>query len=340
MVWNKQRKFCWQPPAHEQNGMETVNSVPRSILDSKGIASAVIDALSSHICVVDRNGVIVAVNSAWRTFRDQNSGRARYTDIGAHYLETCSRAEGAGSEEASEFARGVRSVLNGKTELFRLEYPCHSATEARWFLGRATPLAVAEGGAVISHMDITDRKLIEFELSRLAATDSLTGLPNRRFFIETANREVERVRRFGTSTSVVMIDLDFFKSVNDTYGHAMGDQTLCSFAQTCKRSLRPTDLLARLGGEEFAVLLPGADAEGGMGVAEMLRRSVAETKIEGSEGSISVTSSSGVTKILRSDQSIDDALRRADSALYTAKRQGRNRVIQYTDYSLNSQLIA
>jgi diguanylate cyclase (GGDEF)-like protein len=317
-----------------------VNSVPKTILPSKGFASAVIDALSSHICVVDCNGVIVAVNSAWRNFRDQNSGRASYTDIGAHYLETCKRSKGAGSEEAAEFARGVRSVLTGKTELFRLEYPCHSATEARWFLGRATPLAVAQGGAVISHMDITDRKLIEFELSRLAATDALTGLPNRRYFIETANREVERVRRFGATASVVMIDLDFFKSVNDTYGHAMGDQTLCSFAQTCKRSLRPTDLLARLGGEEFAVLLPGAGAGGGIGVAEMLRRSVAETKIGGTKGSINVTTSSGVAEIWRSDQSIDDALRRADTALYAAKREGRNRVMHFTDCCPSSQLQA
>lgn len=320
--------------------MENVNSVPKAILHSKGFAAAVIDALSSHICVVNSNGVIIAVNRAWRNFRDQNSGRACGTDIGAHYLETCKRAEGFGSEEAAAFARGVRSVLTGQSELFRLEYPCHSATEARWFLGRATPLAIAQGGAVISHMDITDRKLIEFELSRLAATDSLTGLPNRRYFIETANREVERVRRFGASTSVMMIDLDCFKSVNDTYGHAMGDQALCSFARTCKRSLRPTDLLARLGGEEFAVLLPGAGAESGIGVAEMLRRSVAETVIENSQGSINITSSSGVTEILRSDQSIDDALRRADSALYAAKRAGRNRVMHFTDCQPNTELRA
>jgi diguanylate cyclase (GGDEF)-like protein len=326
--------------AHPQNCVEDVNSVPKAILHSKGFAVAVIDALSSHICVVDRYGVITAVNRAWRNFREQNAGNACSTDIGAHYLETCKRAEGPGSEEADAFAEGVQSVLAGGSELFGLEYPCHSATKARWFLGRATPLAIAKGGAVISHIDITDRKLMEFELSRLAATDSLTGLPNRRYFIETANREVERVRRFGTSTSVVMIDLDHFKSVNDTYGHAMGDQALCSFAQTCKKSLRPTDLLARLGGEEFAVLLPGAGAESGVGVAEMLRRSVAETAIEGSHGSINVTSSSGVTEILRSDRSIDDALRRADLALYAAKRAGRNCVMQHTDHHSDTALRA
>jgi diguanylate cyclase (GGDEF)-like protein len=101
----------------------------------------------------------------------------------------------------------------------------------------------------------------DVELSRLAATDSFTGSPNRRYFNETANREVERVRRFGASASVVMIDLDHFKYINDNYGHAIGDQVLCEFARACK------DVLARLGGEEFAELLPGVDAAGGMKVA-------------------------------------------------------------------------
>ena len=317
-----------------------MNSVNTSILNSTGFAAAIIDALSSQICVVDRNGVIIAVNRAWRKFRDENAGVAFYTDVGAHYIETCNRAEGLGSEEAHEFARGIKSVLAGESEYFQMEYPCHSATKSRWFLGRVTPLAITEGGAVISHTSITDRRLIEFELSRLASTDSLTGLPNRRYFIETANREVERVRRFGASAAVVMIDLDRFKLVNDTYGHVMGDQALSSFAQASQKCLRPTDLLARLGGEEFVVLLPGASAESGLGVAEKLRHSLSETIIKSGEMSIHVTSSSGVTEILRGDRSISDALGRADLALYAAKRAGRNRVINYADLQSNTALRA
>lgn len=294
-------------------------------------AAAVIDALSAHICVINRNGVIIAVNRAWRNFWQNNSKEKSCADFGANYLQVCRRAAGPGSEEAPAFATGVRSVLSGKSDLFQLEYPCHSITEARWFLGRATPLCIAQGGAVISHINITERKLMEFELSRLAATDSLTGSPNRRYFNETANREVERVRRFGASASVVMIDLDHFKSINDNFGHAIGDRVLCEFARACNERLRPTDVLARLGGEEFAVLLPGADAAGGMKVAELLRRTVAETTIDDGSAGINVTCSAGVAEILRSDPSIDETLRRADTALYAAKRGGRNRVMQFAD---------
>lgn len=193
-----------------------------SPLSDPGFAMAVIDALSSHICVIDRDGVIIAVNRAWRRFGEENGGGSCMLDVGVHYLEVCQNASGAGADEAGNFALGVRKVLEGKSDLFQLEYPCHSPTDSRWFLGRVTPLGI-HGGAVISHADITDRKLVEFELAKLASTDALTGLPNRRYFLEVANRELDRVRRFGGVTSVLMFDLDDFKGLNDMYGHAVGD---------------------------------------------------------------------------------------------------------------------
>jgi diguanylate cyclase (GGDEF)-like protein len=295
-----------------------------SPLEATGFAAAVIDALASHICVTDREGVIIAVNRAWRKFGEENAGGSCGSDVGAHYLRICQGSHGPGSDEADDFALGVRTVLDGHSELFELEYPCHSPTESRWFLGRVTPLGIEQGGAVISHLNITARKLMEFELSKLSSTDPLTGLPNRRYFLEVARREVERVRRFGGLASVVMIDLDHFKTLNDTYGHATGDEALRSVARACR--LRDIDVLARWGGEEFVAILPGTDQEGAFIVAEKLRSAVSEAQVEVGSTNVTVTASFGVTQVWPHDKAIDEALARADGALYDAKKAGRNRV--------------
>jgi hypothetical protein len=172
--------------------------------EASGFAGAVLDALTSHICVLDTSGTITVVNEAWRRFALENASAPAppRTGIGTNYLEVCGSASGPASEEAAAFARGLRDVLEGRSELFQLEYPCHSPTEDRWFMGRVTPLKGDQRGAVVSHQNVTDRKLVEFELAKLAATDSLTGLPNRRFFLDIANREVDRVRRFGVPASL------------------------------------------------------------------------------------------------------------------------------------------
>jgi diguanylate cyclase (GGDEF)-like protein len=295
-----------------------------SPLEATGFAAAVIDALASHICVTDREGVIIAVNRAWRKFGEENAGGSCGSDVGAHYLRICQGSHGPGSDEADDFALGVRTVLDGHSELFELEYPCHSPTESRWFLGRVTPLGIEQGGAVISHLNITARTLMEFELAKLSSTDPLTGLPNRRYFLEVARREVERVRRFGGLASVVMIDLDHFKTLNDTYGHATGDEALRSVARACR--LRDIDVLARWGGEEFVAILPGTDQEGAFIVAERLRSAVSEAEVEVGSTNVTVTASFGVTQVWPHDKAIDEALARADGALYDAKKAGRNRV--------------
>ncbi|QPC95922.1 sensor domain-containing diguanylate cyclase [Mesorhizobium sp. INR15] len=301
------------------------------ILESKGFAAAVIDALASHLCVIDRQGVIIAVNRAWSTFNRENSSGPVRSDVGTHYLRVCRSAAGPGSEEGEPFALGVQSVLSGETELFQMEYPCHSPTQNRWFLGRVTPLRSEHGGAVISHLNITDRKLIELELARLAATDPLTGLPNRRFFQQTADLELERVRRFSASASVIMLDVDHFKSVNDTYGHALGDEALRCLTNTCRQSLRKMDVFARHGGEEFVILLPGTKEAGASSVAEKLRAAIAAMPVSDGQNHIKLTASFGVAQLRPVDQGIDAGLARADRALYAAKHSGRNCVRCFSD---------
>ena len=162
---------------------------------------------------------------------------------------------------------------------------------------------------------------------RLAALDDLTGLPNRRAFVRRAEQEQARARRHGQSVTLVEIDIDRFKGVNDTYGHAAGDRTLSMLAKLLLRQLRAQDVVARLGGEEFVALLPETDMDRALAVCERLRAAVAAMKIEDGEQSFSVTVSLGVTVLLGSDESIGQALARADKALYQAKTEGRNRVV-------------
>ncbi len=304
------------------------------ILETKGFAAAVIDSLLSQLCVVDRDGIIIAVNRAWLNFKRENSPAPAQSDIGIHYLKVCRNASGLGSEEGRPFATGLRSVLSGRAELFELEYPCHSPTVNRWFLGRVTPLRAEQGGAVISHLNITDRKLVELELARLAATDALTGLPNRRFLEQTGSIELDRVRRFGGSASLIMLDVDHFKAVNDTYGHAFGDEALRGLARTCKASLRQIDVFARYGGEEFVILLPGTTEAGAISVAEKLRASLAAMPVSDGHNEIALTASFGVADLLPSDLRIDAGVARADAALYAAKHSGRNCVKSFTSAAL------
>jgi diguanylate cyclase (GGDEF)-like protein len=164
-------------------------------------------------------------------------------------------------------------------------------------------------------------------VQRQAITDDLTGLVNRRRFIEALDAEVERARTFGSPLTIVLADLDNFKQVNDEFGHHGGDVVLRAFADLIRSHVRDVDVSGRIGGEEFAILLPETDGAGASRVAERMRRSLNEVSIPLSDGaSIHVFSSFGVAE-LTPGQSGDDLLRAADAALYRAKDEGKNRVV-------------
>lgn len=165
------------------------------------------------------------------------------------------------------------------------------------------------------------------ELERLASIDPLTGVCNRRCFMESGQREFSRARRYGQQLCLMQMDLDHFKQVNDTYGHAAGDEVLRVFAANCRQGLREHDLLGRLGGEEFAVVLPATDLDGACQVAERFREIVAEIKLFVDEKLIRFTVSIGVAQSTPEDRDVEALLRRADEALYLAKNGGRNRVV-------------
>jgi diguanylate cyclase (GGDEF)-like protein len=171
-----------------------------------------------------------------------------------------------------------------------------------------------------------NNSLLHSRMQRLAITDSVTNLYNRRGFYELARREIERARRFGHSLSVIMMDLDQLKSVNDTYGHAVGDQVLRALADRLSQHVREFDILCRYGGDEFALLLPETDLFMASSVAERLRASIADEPINTDGGPVPITISLGVTKATPNISNLEELLKSADRALYAAKQGGRNRL--------------
>lgn len=180
---------------------------------------------------------------------------------------------------------------------------------------------------VVVSRDITALKHLEADLRAMAATDILTGLPNRRHFFAQLEQELARLHRVeGHRASVLMLDADHFKRVNDAFGHATGDNVLRHIAVLMRDALRKIDTVGRVGGEEFAVILPGAELHAAEVFAERLRKKVAGTPMAQEGKTIPLTVSIGVTGVNAGDASANDALIRADRALYRAKECGRNKV--------------
>jgi len=199
-------------------------------------------------------------------------------------------------------------------------FPAHvSASVLRASSGR-------ERCIIVIARDVTERRRLLDRLRRQSVTDNLTGLYNHRHFHERLAQEYERARRENAPLSCIMVDLDFFKSVNDTYGHLVGDETLKAVAGLIADAARPEDVVARYGGEEFALLMPGLDLNGAIRCAEHLWESIGTARIPTSQGNLHLTASVGVATLRESVRDAAELCRRADAALLAAKRQGRNNV--------------
>lgn len=175
--------------------------------------------------------------------------------------------------------------------------------------------------------EIKERIRAQEELRVLATTDSLTGASNRRHFLELAEQEYRRVRRYPGPLSALMLDADHFKSINDRHGHDVGDQVLRALAGAVTAELRSTEIFGRMGGEEFAVALPATPAQGAAVVGERIRRAVEALEVSVGDATLRFTVSLGLAELGPHDGSFADLLKRADSALYRAKTAGRNRLV-------------
>ena len=248
-------------------------------------------------------------------------------------------------EQMEQFLAKDRSIFEGRKPVeFEETFWSNAKKADRIGYTFKLPMYDASGNPqylVCVTLDITERKLAQAALADsekkllvLATTDVLTELPNRRQFLARLTEEFARVRRFGIQRcSVLMLDLDHFKRINDAHGHAIGDAVLQHFAQLMRNAFRKIDMAARVGGEEFAVILPGSDLAAARTSAERLRELVAKTPLVQGGKTISVTVSIGVATMVPSDFEADQTLIRADEALYRAKENGRNQVKMATDQS-------
>jgi diguanylate cyclase (GGDEF)-like protein len=277
-----------------------------------------LDALPASVALIAKDGTIEFVNSAWQLTYRHDTDAAHACGVGANYLH-------AAMADRS-IAHGILDVIHGRRQTFSAEYPCHSPTEQRWFLLQCTPTDDRQH-AVVAHVDITSQKLAEFAVSELATLDPLTGLLNRRGVeLELAN-DVSRLRETQQSSSVLLIDCDDFKQVNTTLGHTGGDAVLSAVGRRISSVLRPSDTLARIGGDEFLVLLPDTTTGVAGQIAEHIRLAVSGTPIAFSQQYLQQTISVATTDYSASVSGLDELLERCRFPLETAKAQGKNRTV-------------
>lgn len=283
------------------------------------LAIAVLDALPDATAVLDRYGTIVAVNHSWRMFCLDNGGRKPSTDVGVNYLEVCARSVDRGCEDAGVVIAQIGSVLAGGTVEAEVEYACPSPAAGRWFMLRISPLAGPAPGAVVSHVNITRRKMSEDELAHAASHDPLSGLANRALFADrlSAALALRDAPQPQADVGVLYLDLDGFKAINDSYGHSAGDEVLLTVAHRLRRTVRPGDTTARLGGDEFAILAPRLDPAGLTALTTRLNTALAKPhRLHGN--TLTIAASIG-TFLASAGQDPKLVVQHADKAMYKTK---------------------
>lgn len=216
-----------------------------------------------------------------------------------------------------------------RTEYAEIEQPRKNGSTV-WT--EVTARAVYDAGGqllewVCVSRDITERRQFKEFLQKQATTDELTGISNRRHFLQLAHGELSRAFRLNHPLAIAIMDIDHFKYINDTYGHATGDQVLAAFAKICQRNIRAIDLFARFGGDEFVLLFPETDGEQAHDIVERIRLVLAAQPVDLGGSLVPITISAGVVSISHNLEVLDTLLQRADQALYEAKETGRDRVV-------------
>lgn len=289
-------------------------------LDRVDLLRNVVEILPVGVWIMDQDGKILYGNPAghriWAGVR--YSGVEQFGEYKGWWVATGKRIE------PEEWA-AARAIRNGETSIDEeVEIECFDGTR-KIILNSAMPIRDDDGnivGAVIVNHDITERKRFEERLREMTEHDPLTNTYNRRHLYTILETESERARRYGTALSVVMFDIDHFKTVNDTLGHLAGDRVLVRIAEIVQQELRSVDLLSRYGGEEFLIVAPGIDRQRAVVLAERLRTLIATADFDPAG---QITCSFGVHQFDGEDT--DSIFRHVDELLYKAKQQGRNCVV-------------
>ncbi len=280
------------------------------------------------------SGEVIYINEAVRKFRGQTDAPLTGIDL-EQYVLSWKEFDATGRQLAGhEMPLGVALTEGRVVEEQEIIVELDNGAR-RWALVSAAPIFDDQNHLIAASVvwyDITERKQLEAKLQREADFDSLTTVLARQRLLETAQRILARSARDKEAVSLLMFDLDHFKSINDHYGHLAGDEVLRSFAGILKRGVRPSDVIGRVGGEEFVLLLQGVDVDVAVKVGEKLRAEVARSVITTDSGDVSITTSIGISSNLLVQAAsghyptLEALLASADDALYQSKHNGRNRI--------------
>jgi diguanylate cyclase (GGDEF)-like protein/PAS domain S-box-containing protein len=290
--------------------------------DHAEVLNVVLDHTSQGMVVVGSNYRILAFN---RGILEMFKFPAGLIEVGTDFrkvIRTWARETG---QDRDMLDRALRDL--DEPSRFEFEFSQSIKGETRWCLLIHDPLPNGRG-FVRTFTDITRYKALEADLTKMSREDALTGLLNRRTILDALHEEAIRFQRYQRPLSLLMIDIDHFKHINDRWGHLVGDEVLRVFAGECRRAMRENDKVGRWGGEEFVMLLPETDGGEAEVVAERLRRLVSETILDTRVGEmVQFTVSIGVASAGVGD-AFENLLSHADRALYAAKADGRNRIVR------------
>lgn len=314
-----------QSGEHSITGEQAAGATSSDMAAQISALRAIVDDLDYGIVLLDQERRARFVNRAFRRLWRIPDGLAESapTFIKLMYHGRGSEAYAVSHDRLGDYVAGQLALIRTGEEV-----PLMIALrngEVLQFRCKALP----NGGRLLTYDKVSELVHDAEALEQLACLDGLTGLNNRRHFLALAENEWSRFRRYGRPLAVLMIDIDLFKSINDRYGHDVGDEVIKAVADILQKNKRSSDIAGRLGGEEFALILPEATLDSAVAAAERLRRLVAERVVTAEDGSIAVTISAGVCVCDANTTGIEQLLKGADVPLYEAKRMGRNCVCRF-----------
>jgi diguanylate cyclase (GGDEF)-like protein/PAS domain S-box-containing protein len=294
--------------------------VEDALRNSEERLRAIFDVANTGISIMDLTGRYVMFNDHWLESLGYGSDEVRQmTNLDITH-----------PDDRENSAGWFRKLVRGEVQRYRLEKRHLKKDGTVIWVDLSVSGIKDQNGKLVNVVgivnDITGRKQLEEHLRQIAITDELTGCFNRRHMQDLARAEIKRALRHNRPLSMALIDIDYFKSINDNYGHAVGDRVLQIFSEICRTKIRSIDIFARLGGDEFAVLLPEADLDHAYDILERIRMAFFNKPLETNAGVITLSISCGIASLAGGQEDFDQLLHKADQSLYRAKEAGRNQV--------------
>ncbi len=316
--------FCTEWASADADGI--VNELQhnnREMTNEKNKYLTIFESLSMPVFIVDQDGTIENFNHAASQMFEEN------TSPGTQYYGENNREEMLFVKKFPWLKKLYHNFMSGDKR--KKSFETSTMDKGLYYFisfSRSLDISGKFSNTIVIIEDITKRKTLEKELEKFATTDHLTGARNRRSFLGSFKRELKRSKRYDNTSALLMMDIDHFKQVNDSYGHDIGDKVLKLLVAKSHSVLRDSDIFARWGGEEFIILLPETNLQQAAAAAERLRGTLAKSELVSNDSeNIIFTVSIGFTMIKNKNIKINELIKRADAALFMAKRQGRNRVV-------------